>query len=459
MKVLVIGQGGREHALVWKLKQSPKVTEVFCAPGNAGTALDAKNVDISETDIPALVKFAQNEKIDLTIPGPEAPLVAGVVDAFRAAGLAVFGPSKDAARLEGSKLFAKQIMKAAKVPTADFATFDNVKAAREYLVERCAGGRFASNTRPINVSTSSGELQRKTNLEWEQPIVVKADGLAAGKGVKVCHSEEEAVEFVESCFADAFGDAGHRVIIEECLIGQEASILAIVDGKTIIPLEASQDHKAAFDGDTGPNTGGMGAYCPTPVVPPEMMDEITQSVLIPIVHEMKRRGTPFTGVLYAGLMVTRQGPKVLEFNVRFGDPETQPVLMRLQTDVAELLYAAATGKLREFEELQWDPRPAVCVVMAADGYPGKYEKHLPIRGLKAVEDSIDSKVFHAGTLLQNNVVLTNGGRVLGVTAMGETLDQAKLNAYGRVKTIRWQGAWCRKDISDKARALLESDNS
>lgn len=454
MKVLVIGQGGREHALVWKLKQSPKVTQVFCAPGNAGTAQDAVNVDIAETDIPALLKFAQKEKIDLTIPGPEAPLVAGVVDTFRAAGLTIFGPVKEAARLEGSKLYAKQVMKAAKVPTADYASFEDLNSALQYLTERCAGGRFASNTRPLNVTTPTGELTRKTNLAWEQPIVVKADGLAAGKGVKVCHSEEEAVEFVKSCFTgNAFGQAGNRVVIEECLVGEEASILAVIDGKTIIPLEASQDHKAAYDGDEGPNTGGMGAYCPTPVVPPEMMDEITQTVLIPMVHEMKRRGAPFTGVLYAGLMMTRQGPKVLEFNVRFGDPETQPVLMRLQTDLYDLLYAAATGKLREFEELRWDPRPAVCVVMASAGYPGDYQKGFPIRGLEAASDTPDSKVFHAGTKLQNGNVVNSGGRVLGVTAMGENLDLAKLNAYARVKSIRWEGAWCRKDISDKARRL------
>jgi len=451
MKVLVIGQGGREHALVWKLLQSPQVTEVFCAPGNAGTAQDAQNVPISDTDIPALVKFAQTEKIDLTIPGPEAPLVAGIVDAFRAAGLTVFGPVKEAARLEGSKLYAKQVMKAAKVPTADYATFDRLRAAEEYLRERCGGGRFASNSRPINVTSPSGEMTRKTDLAWEQPVVVKADGLAAGKGVKVCHTLDEALEFVRSCFQDqAFGEAGNRVLIEECLVGEEASILAIIDGKTIIPLEASQDHKAAYDGDTGPNTGGMGAYCPTPLVSPEMMDQITHTVLIPMVHEMKRRGVSFTGVLYAGLMITRQGPKVLEFNVRFGDPETQPVLMRLQTDLFALLHAAATGNLREFEELSWDPRPAVCVVMASEGYPGPYKKGFPIRGLET-GDSSDVKVFHAGTSLENGQVVNTGGRVLGVTALGENLDQAKLNAYARVKTVRWEGAWCRKDISDKAR--------
>ncbi len=455
MKVLVVGQGGREHALVWKLQQSPLVTHVFCAPGNAGTARDASNLDISEGDIPALLKFAQREQIDLTIPGPEAPLVAGLVDEFRKAGLTVFGPTREASRLEGSKLFAKQVMKAAKVPTADFASFEDFESARTYLTERCAGGRFASNIPPTHTGSPTGEITRKTRPEWEQPIVVKADGLAAGKGVKVCHSETEAVEFVRGCFSGAsFGKAGSRVLIEECLVGEEASILAIIDGKTIIPLEAAQDHKAAYDGDTGPNTGGMGAYSPTPLITPEMMDTITHSVLIPMVHEMKRRGTPFSGVLYAGLMLTRQGPKVLEFNVRFGDPEAQPVLMRLQSDLFSLLHAAATGKLREFEELRWDPRPAVCVVMASAGYPDEYKKGYPIRGLDAVPDTTDLKVFHAGTRLEQQTVVNSGGRVLGVTALGENLDQAKLNAYARVKTIRWEGAWCRKDISDKARRVL-----
>lgn len=455
MKVLVVGQGGREHALVWKLQQSPLVTQVFCAPGNAGTARDAVNLDISEGDIPALLKFAQREKIDLTIPGPEAPLVAGLVDEFRKAGLTVFGPTREASQLEGSKLFAKQVMKAAKVPTADFASFEDFESARTYLTERCAGGRFASNIPPLHTGSPTGEITRKMRPEWEQPIVVKADGLAAGKGVKVCHSEAEAVDFVRDCFSGkSFGKAGNRVLIEECLVGEEASILAIIDGKTIIPLEAAQDHKAAHDGDTGPNTGGMGAYSPTPLITPEMMDTITHTVLIPMVHEMKRRGIPFTGVLYAGLMLTRQGPKVLEFNVRFGDPEAQPVLMRLQSDLFALLHAAATGKLREFEELRWDPRPAVCVVMASAGYPDEYQKGHPIRGLDAVPDTNELKVFHAGTRLEQQQVVNSGGRVLGVTALGENLDQAKLNAYARVKTIRWEGAWCRKDISDKARRVL-----
>ncbi|MBL4886550.1 MAG: phosphoribosylamine--glycine ligase [Planctomycetaceae bacterium] len=457
MKVLVIGQGGREHALVWKLSQSSVVTKIYCAPGNAGTASDAENVQISDDDIPALLDFALREKIDLTIPGPEVPLVMGIVDEFKNAGLTVFGPTKAAAQLEGSKTFAKEVMLAAKVPTGDYGTFDDIEPALNYLKERYGGGY----TREV--------VGNETEEDWfkqpasgrspvmYQPIVVKADGLAAGKGVKVCESYQEAVDFVEECLSgNKFGEAGSRVIIEDFLDGAEASILAIVDGKTIIPLEASQDHKAAHDGDSGPNTGGMGAYCTTPVVSPEMMDEITQTILIPIVHEMKRRGCKFSGVLYAGLMINKQGPKVLEFNVRFGDPETQPVLMRLKTDLFELLYAAASGKLHEFEGLEWDPRPAVCVVMASRGYPDVYKKGYPIRGLGAQPGTKELKVFHAGTKLEGGEIVNSGGRVLGVTAMGDTLDQAKLNAYARVKTIRWEGAWCRKDISDKARPEIEA---
>ncbi|TWT61618.1 phosphoribosylamine--glycine ligase [Rubinisphaera italica] len=458
MKVLVIGQGGREHALVWKLSQSPQVTKIYCAPGNAGTSQHAENVDISDADIDQLLAFAKREKIDLTVPGPEVPLVLGVVDQFRKAGLTIFGPTKAAAELEGSKTFAKQIMRGAKVPTADYITFDNLNRAVNYIHERCGGGRFASNERPMNVTNEEGELFQRTNPLWEQPIVVKADGLAAGKGVRVCHDADEALEFVRDCLAgNRFGEAGSRVIIEECLMGEEASILAIVDGKTIVTLDASQDHKAAYDDDQGPNTGGMGAYCPTPVIDAAMMDQITQTILIPLVHEMKRKGCPFGGVLYAGIMMTRQGPKVLEFNVRFGDPETQPVLMRLKSDLFEMLYAAAQGKLRDVPEPEWDPRPAVCVVMASKGYPGDYEKGFAIRGLDPKSDSETSRVFHAGTSIKDGKIVNSGGRVLGVTALGDNLDQAKLNAYERVKGIRWEGAWCRKDISDKARPKTEAN--
>ena len=423
MKVLVIGQGGREHVLAWKLAQSPKVDTVFCAPGNAGTAVDAVNVDISDSDIPALLAFAQDKQIDLTVVGPEAPLVAGLSDAFRDAGLKVFGPSQAAAQLEGSKTFSKELMKAAKVPTAEYRTFQHAEDALEYLESR-----------------------------GDQPIVVKADGLAAGKGVFVCTSQAEAEAAVRTIMVDQkFKEAGATVVIEECLEGIETSILAIVDGKTIIPLETSQDHKRAHDGDEGPNTGGMGAYSPAPYVDSELMDQIIEEILIPTVHTMKRQNAAFSGVLYAGLMLTAQGPKVLEFNVRFGDPEAQPVLMRLKTDLFEILMNAAQGRLDEIPDLEWDDRAAVCVVMAADGYPGSYPKGDEIAGLEAAGQLPDVKVFHAGTTLSQGHVLTNGGRVLGVTALGDNIMTAKLQAYKAVKCIRWDGAWCRKDISDKAR--------
>jgi phosphoribosylamine--glycine ligase len=423
MKVLVIGQGGREHVLAWKLAGSPRVSQVFCAPGNAGTARDAQNVDLSSKDIDRLVRFAQAERIDLTVVGPETPLVAGIVDAFERAKLRVFGPTAKAAELEGSKVFAKEMMRLANVPTADFRVFENFEDAQTYIEERS-----------------------------DQRLVVKADGLAAGKGVVVCKTKQQAIAAVRQILVDrVFGDAGKRVVVEECLDGQEASILAIVDGSTIIPLEASQDHKAAYDGDQGPNTGGMGAYSPAPLVTPELMDTIIEKVLIPTVHTMKKQGRPFRGILYAGVMITRQGPKVLEFNVRFGDPEAQPVLMRLKTDLAEVLMAAADGKLEEIAPLEWDDRPAVCVVMASEGYPGDYKKGHVIRGIDEADRLDDVKVFHAGTAQVGDQIVTDGGRVLGVTALGENIAAAKLRAYQAVKCIRWDGAWCRKDISDKAR--------
>ena len=423
MKILVVGQGGREHALVWKLSQSPTVTKVYCAPGNAGTAADGTNVDISSDDIPRLVQFAKAEQIGLTVVGPEAPLTAGIVDAFQAAGLTVFGPSKAAAQLEGSKAFSKELMKRAAVPTAQFAVFESADEAESYINDR-----------------------------EETPLVVKADGLAAGKGVVVCDKKAEAVEAVQRSMRQTeFGAAGSRVVIEERLDGQAGRILAIVDGNTIIPLDTSQDPKPAYDDDKGPNTGGMGAYSPTPLITPELMDQIITQILVPTVDTLKKSGCAFRGILYAGLMITNQGPKVLEFNVRFGDPEAQPVLMRLKTDLAEVLLAAAEGRLSKLPELEWDDRPAVCVVMAAEGYPGEYEKGRPIRGLSAAAELPDTKVFHAGTELRGEEVVTNGGRVLGVTALGKTVADAKLKAYKAVKCIRWDGAWCRHDISDKAR--------
>ncbi|QDU09367.1 phosphoribosylamine--glycine ligase [Gimesia aquarii] len=423
MKVLVIGQGGREHALAWKLAQSESVSQVFCAPGNAGTQSEATNVAINVSDIPRMVSFAKEESIRLAVVGPEVPLVEGMADALREAGVAVFGPSKAAAELEGSKSFAKQMMWKANVPTAKSETFFNFEAAEAYLEDR-----------------------------EEQPLVIKADGLAAGKGVILCDTKQEALDAIKSLMRiKEFGDAGSTIIIEEKLIGQEVSILAIVSGSTIIPLETSQDHKAAHDGDKGPNTGGMGAYSPAPLVTETMMDEIIEKILVPMVNVMKIEDRAFNGILYAGLMITNQGPKVLEFNVRFGDPEAQPVLMRLKTDLGELLLAAAEERLESIDPLEWDERPTVCVVMASEGYPGDYEKGKVIRGLDEAAQLSDTKVFHAGTTMQEGQVVTDGGRVLGVTAIGETIGEAKLKAYQAVKCIRWDGAWCRKDISDKAR--------
>lgn len=423
MKVLVVGQGGREHALVWKLAQSPMVTQVFCAPGNAGTAVDAVNVDIGATNIAGLVKFAKAEKIELTVVGPEAPLVAGIVDVFESEGLRVFGPSKLAAELEGSKVFAKDVLRMATIPTAEAQVFSDAESAEAYIGDRD-----------------------------ETALVVKADGLAAGKGVTVCANKTIAMDAIRRIMRDKeFGEAGKRVIIEERLDGEEASILALTDGSTIVPLETSQDHKAAFDEDRGPNTGGMGAYSPAPLITPVLMDQIIAQILVPTVHAMKKRGRPFKGLLYAGVMITHQGPKVLEFNTRFGDPEAQPLLMRLKTDLAQVLLAIADGTLDKLPPLEWDPRPAVCVVMAAAGYPGEYEKGAAIRGLDEAARLSNVKVFHAGTELRGGQPVTSGGRVLGVTALGDNIGDAKLRAYQAVKCIRWDGAWCRHDISDKAR--------
>jgi phosphoribosylamine--glycine ligase len=422
MNVLVIGSGGREHALAWKIGQSGRVSRVFVAPGNAGTAADAENVEIKPDDFDALVTFARQNRIELVVVGPEAPLVAGIVDHLRAEGLRVFGPSKAAAELEGSKVFCKDLLHSADVPTAEYQKFTDPRRAISYLQDR-----------------------------EDVPVVVKADGLAAGKGVIVCKTREQAIEAVEQIAVQkAFGAAGDRLIIEERLDGQEASVLAVTDGQTILTMQPAQDHKPAHDGDTGPNTGGMGAYCPAPLVDDDMLHWIEEHVLVPTVHALNRAKRPFRGVLYAGLMMTRQGPKVLEYNARFGDPECQPLLMRLKTDLVDVLEATVDGRLDEFDMLEWDPRPAVCVVMASEGYPGSYEKGRAIRGLEAAAELPDVKVFHAGTAMRDGQVVTAGGRVLNVTALGDNIAKAKLQAYTAVKRIRWDGAWCRKDISDKA---------
>jgi phosphoribosylamine--glycine ligase len=427
MNVLVVGNGGREHALAWKIAQSPRADRVFVAPGNAGTALDAENVDISASDFPKLIKFASDNKVELTIVGPEVPLADGIVDAFQEAKLRVFGPSKAAAQLEGSKVFCKNLLHNADVPTAEYRVFRDAASATRFVTDR-----YPSSDQTV-------------------PLVVKADGLAAGKGVIVCSKRDEALDAIDRIATQReFGDAGREIVIEERLDGQEASVLAITDGRTIVTLPPAQDHKPAYDGDLGPNTGGMGAYSPTPLVDDKMLTWVEEHILVPTVHTMKRSRNPFRGVLYAGLMMTHQGPKVLEFNVRFGDPECQPLLMRLQSDLLDVLEATVDGRLDELSSLQWDPRPAVCVVMASEGYPGSYEKGKAIRGLEEAAKLPDVKVFHAGTAMKDNAVVTSGGRVLGVTALGNSISSAKLQAYTAVKCIRWSGAWCRKDISDKA---------
>lgn len=428
MKVLVVGNGGREHALAWKIGQSHRVDQVFVAPGNAGTAADAENVAIAADDLDGIVQFAKKNAIDLVTIGPEVPLVAGLTDALQAEKIKVFGPSKAAAQLEGSKVFCKDVLKGADVPTADYRVFHGAEAAERYIQDR-----YSSD-------------------DEDCPLVVKADGLAAGKGVIVCRRRADALEAIDRIARQhEFGTAGDQIVIEERLDGQEASLLAITDGRTIVTLSPAQDHKPAHDGDTGPNTGGMGAYCPAPQVTEAMLSAIEADVLVPTVHALKRARKPFKGVLYAGLMLTHQGPKVLEYNVRFGDPECQPLLMRLKTDLVDLMEATVDGKLDEIEPLQWDPRPAVCVVMASEGYPGSYEKGHVIRGLAEADAREDVKVFHAGTKLNaDGEVVTDGGRVLGVTALGNSISAAKLNAYTAVRDIRWTGAWCRKDISDKA---------
>jgi len=423
MKVLVIGNGGREHALAWKAAQSPLVDTVFVAPGNAGTALEPalQNVAIGATDIPALLSFAQNENIDLTIVGPEAPLVIGVVDAFRAAGLQIFGPTQGAAQLEGSKAFTKDFLARHNIPTAEYQNFTEVEPALAYLREKGA------------------------------PIVIKADGLAAGKGVIVAMTLEEAEAAVHDMLAgNAFGDAGHRIVIEEFLDGEEASFIVMVDGEHVLPMATSQDHKRVGDGDTGPNTGGMGAYSPAPVVTDVVHQRTMERVIWPTVKGMAAEGNTYTGFLYAGLMIDKQGnPKVIEFNCRFGDPETQPIMMRMQSDLVDLCIAACKGNLDE-KTSEWDPRAALGVVMAAGGYPGDYNTGDVIHGLP-LESSPEGKVFHAGTTLSaDDQVLTSGGRVLCVTALGETVAQAQQRANALMTDIQWNGSFSRKDIGYRA---------
>lgn len=421
MKILIIGSGGREHALAWKVAQAESVEKVFVAPGNAGTALENKleNVAIGVEDIEALVKFAKDEAVELTIVGPEAPLCIGVVDKFTESGLKCFGPTQGAAQLEGSKAFTKDFLARHQIPTAAYGNFTNIDEAKAYVEK---------------VGT---------------PIVVKADGLAAGKGVIIAETQEQAFAAIDDMLAgNKFGDAGHRVVVEEFLVGEEASFIVMVDGKNILPLATSQDHKARDNGDKGPNTGGMGAYSPAAVVTDAMHDKIMQQVIVPTVEGMAAEGHPYTGFLYAGIMISPEGvPKVLEYNCRFGDPETQPIMSRLKSDLAELCLAALDGKL-DSVNAEWDERFAVGVVMAAGGYPEKYAKGTVISGLDS--EMTDTKVFHAGTKTDNGQVVTAGGRVLCIVGLGDSVTNAQQLAYQRVKSIDWDDVYYRDDIGHRA---------
>ncbi|UXD86668.1 phosphoribosylamine--glycine ligase [Thalassolituus hydrocarboniclasticus] len=430
MKVLVIGSGGREHALAWKALQSPLVEKVFVAPGNAGTAREAgmENVALDVMDFDGLQKFAEDNAIGLTIVGPEAPLVGGIVNQFSAAGLKIFGPSKGAAQLEGSKAFTKDFLARQQIPTADYQNFTEVEPALAYLREKGA------------------------------PIVVKADGLAAGKGVIVAETLEQAEEAVKDMLSgNAFGDAGCRVVIEEFLAGEEASFIVMVDGKNVLPMATSQDHKRVGDKDTGPNTGGMGAYSPAPVVTQEIHDRVMREVIMPTVNGMAAEGNDYTGFLYAGLMIDESGaPKVIEYNCRFGDPETQPIMLRMQSDIVAHCLAALEGKL-DSETAQWDPRPSLGVVLAAAGYPADYPKGDVIS--LPDNDGADRKVFHAGTKLDDaGNTVTAGGRVLCATALGNSVGEAQAQAYDLIKQISWKGMFCRSDIGYRAIAREQADN-
>ncbi len=420
MRVLVVGGGGREHALVWKIRQSPKVTKVYCAPGNAGISEQATLVPIQANDLSRLLDFALKEEIDLTVVGPEEPLTRGIVDLFESKGLSIFGASQKAAELEGSKGFAKGMMKKYHIPTAAYEVFEDQGDAINYIRKQDA------------------------------PIVVKADGLAAGKGVILCKTVEEAIQSVDQIMVKkVFGEAGRRVVIEEYLVGEEASYLAFTDGKAILPLASSQDHKPVFDADEGPNTGGMGAYSPAPVVTDEVNQRIIEKILRPIIQGMAEEGRPYKGVIYAGLMIHNGHPKVLEFNARFGDPETQPVLMRMKGDLIPILEACIHGELSQCQ-IEWEDKASVCVVMASKGYPGAYERGKVIEGLKEVSKMEDVFVFHAGTAFGDGKIITNGGRVLGVTGLGANIPKAIERAYEAVQKISWEGVHYRKDIGKKA---------
>ena len=419
MRVLVIGSGGREHALVWKLRQSPQVEQVFCIPGNPGIAQLACCTEISVADHQALADFVRHHAIGLTVVGPEIPLVNGLGDYFAAQGLALFGPSQAAAQLEGSKAFCKDLMAKYNIPSAKYAVFTNADQAKEYILRQGA------------------------------PIVIKADGLAAGKGVVVALAIEEALAAVDSMMSDKiFGDAGSRLVVEEYMEGEEASLLAFTDGYTVVPMVAAQDHKRIFDNDTGPNTGGMGAYAPAPVLTAQLKDQVMQEILQPVVNALRQEGCLYQGCLYAGLMITADGPKVVEFNARFGDPETQVVLPLLQSDLVDVMMACVNGKLHE-TTVEWKQEAAVCVVLAASGYPGTYRKGQPISGLEQAQQ-YGAAVFHAGTASDSDQLVTAGGRVLGVTAISETIAAAVDKAYQAVEHIQFEGMHYRRDIACRA---------
>ena len=421
MRILVVGSGGREHALVWKIAQSKLCDKLFCAPGNGGIAQLAECVDIQADDIPGLLKFARKEKIDLTVVGPEKALALGIVDEFRRAGLRIFGPNKSAAKLEASKVFSKELMAKYRVPTAKFKVFDNPEVAKKYI-------------------ENSGA-----------PCVVKADGLAAGKGVVVAKSVDEAKAAVTDMMqVKVFGDAARKIIIEDCLIGQEASILVITDSKEVIALASAQDHKRVFDRDQGANTGGMGAYSPAPIITDGVLKEIMDKIIYRTIDGLAKEGIDYRGVLYAGIMLTDDGPQALEFNVRFGDPETQAILPRLKSDLVEVMLATSEGKLSKIGSLDWDNRACVCVVAAAAGYPGNYSKGQEIVGLEVTSELADVVIFHAGTKKSGNKILANGGRVLGVTGLGSTIKEAIDRTYQAVEKIHFEGMHYRIDIGGKA---------
>ncbi|MBI5196338.1 MAG: phosphoribosylamine--glycine ligase [Nitrospirae bacterium] len=420
MKVLVIGSGGREHALVWKLSRSRRIDKIFCAPGNAGIAEIAECLDIKADDIDSLLNFVKYEGVDLTVVGPEATLAAGIVDVFVREERRIFGPNASGARLEGSKVFAKDFMRKYGIPSAEYKTFSSYSQAVEYI--RLKGA----------------------------PVVIKADGLAAGKGVFVCKTADEAINSLKLIMKDkVFGSAGNKVIVEQCLIGEEASFMILTNGKTVIPLATSQDHKTIFDGDKGPNTGGMGAYSPAPVVTEDLQANVMKTVINPLIKGLAKERIKYRGVIYAGLMICQGKPYVLEFNCRFGDPETQPILMRLESDFLDMLNATAEGKLKDVK-VSWKDNVSVCVVIASKGYPDAYEKGKVITGLDALKDNDNTVVFHAGTSSADGKIVTSGGRVLGVTALGEDIQTAKKNAYKAIEKIHFDGMHYRKDIGDKA---------